>query len=311
MIAIRRLQKKPDPLRLLVVGSHTLNCKFGSFPMFQVLLVNLDGDHQPVTIRVGGDYRSGRQTRWRFVVRDASGRELPEKPNPSWIGGGFSHDETLEYGESWTTQLNLEDYAAIVEPGRYTLEILFHDQLNIAEFDKIDGLILCKSLPMQLTVGPVEVKVSPKQRKAIRQWISSLPTTGPVKILGGSYVENVYDFIPPDSSCGKLMKAEWQAVPDLIDAALDSNLQPLRRAQVLAILASITVQNDPRQEPAVLGSYEFRTSGWMSFGGTTLSKSGPESVRGDEIDAKALAKFVERWRVWKQKGNLRIIAQDE
>ena len=56
---------------------------------------------------------------------------------------------------------------------------------------------------------------------------------GRIKILGGSYTENVYDFIPPDSPCGKPLKAQWQAVPDLIDAALDSALQPIRRAQVL------------------------------------------------------------------------------
>ena len=164
MTAIRRIQKKPDPLKVLVVGRNEVSCKFGSFPTFQVVLVNLDVDHQPVTIRVGGDYRSGRQTRWRFVVRDASGRELPEKPNTG-MGGGFSHDETLEYGESWSTALNLEDYVAIVEPGRYTMEILFHDQLDIADFDKIDGLVLCKSLPLKITVGPVEVKLKGSSEK--------------------------------------------------------------------------------------------------------------------------------------------------
>ncbi len=310
MTALRRLQKKPDPLTLLVVGRKEYTCEFGSFPTFQVVLVNLDVDCQPVTIQIGGDYRSGRQTRWRIVARDASGRELPQKPNWSEVGGGFMHWDTLEHGESWSTQLSLGDYVSIVEPGSYTLEILFHDHLNITDFDKTDGLVLCKSLPLTLTVAPVEVKVTGEARKAVRQWIGSLPTGGAIKILGGCYEKEVYDFIPPESPCGKLLKARWKAVPDLIDAALDSQLPPVRRAQVLAVLASITSQNDPREEPAMLGSYEFRTSGWMSIGGTILSKTGPETFQGGAIDVKALAKFAERWRAWKQKGNLKIIDEE-
>ena len=310
MTAIRRLQKKPDPLQVLALGKRSVWCKFDSLPQFQVLLINLDADRQPVAIQAGGDYRSGRQARWRIVVRDAKGRELPEKPAPDGTGGGFTGYQTLEYGESWTTHLNTTDYLEIDRPGDYRVEILYHDRITIADRDKIEGLIVCKSPLMSLHVEPVDIELGTQERRAMRRWIANLPTKGPVKLLSGSYAESVHNYIPPDSSCGRLLAAGWKAVPDLIDAALDPELHPVRRAQVLALLTSITCCNDPRQEFGVLGSYECRASGWREIGGQALSRS-EQSVSAGEVDAKAALKFAQRWRGWKDNGGIRVTTTPE
>ena len=131
----------------------------------------------------------------------------------------------------------------------------------------IEGLVVCKSLPLKLTVSPVEVEITAEGRQAVRGDIHRLPTAGPVKILGGVYHKNVHDFIAPESPCGKLLGLSWKAVPDLIDAALDPQLDHGRRAQVLAILFSVTHQHDPRGVPGILGPYEYRDSGWRAMGG--------------------------------------------
>jgi hypothetical protein len=305
LTALRRIQGKPDPIQVLVVGKRSLTCEFSSPPTFQVLLTNLDSERRPVWIQAGGDYRSGRQARWRIVVRDAKGHELPEKPCRGLMGGGMFHEEALEHLESWSTHLNMEDYVEIVEPGEYRVEILYHDEYTIADLDNIEGLVVCRSMPLSLRIEPIQIRVTEERRRAIRSWIGVLPTKGPVKMLNGSYMENMYEFIPADSPCGKLLAARWEAVPDMIDAALDPKLHAVRRAQVLALLASITSCNDPRQEPGTLGSYECRTSGWVQFGRRTLSR-GDETVEGGEVDGEAALKFAQRWRAWKDKGGIRV-----
>ena len=157
LTALRRVQNKPDPLTVLVAGKATLNCKLGSLPVMHVLLTNLDVDREPVTFQSGGDYRSGRSARWRFVVRDASGHELPQNMPPGLMSGGISSDDILKYGESWTARLHMAHYVDIFIPGQYTVQILYHDEIAIANCENVDGLIVFRSLPLKLTVDPIVI----------------------------------------------------------------------------------------------------------------------------------------------------------
>jgi len=312
LTALRRLQNKPDPLTVLVAGKATVNCKKGALPVVQVLLTNLDVDREPVTIQSGGNYRSGRLARWRFVVRDASDHELPQNMSLGLMGGGISGERILEYGESWTARLRMADYVDVFVPGQYTVQILYHDEIAIANCENVDGLIVSRSLPLKLTVDPIEVEITKKSRQAVRKHIRSLPATGPIKFLRGPYSERVHDFIAAESSCGRLLALGWDAAPDLIEAALDPQLDPVRRAQILAILFSVTSQNDPRVR-GVLGPYEYRDSNWMflsepideapfAMSGGTHSKS----VRTRNIDVEAQMRFAEQWRVWIGEDYIRV-----
>ena len=122
LTALRRVQKKPDPLRILVAGKLKRGYSLQEKPRFTLLLTNLDEEKQPVTgFTVGGDYRTGRLARWRFEVRDEKGRLLPIIGPGLLMGGGLGHWETLEYGESWKAELPLESYVHISAPGKYTL----------------------------------------------------------------------------------------------------------------------------------------------------------------------------------------------
>lgn len=158
LTALRRVQNKADPLIVLIAGKLTVDCEVGSLPVMEVLLTNLDVDREPVAIKSGGNYRSGRLARWRFVVRDASGHELPQKIRSELMRGGMSSGDVLEYGESWTARLRMANYVDICTPGQYTVQILYHDEIAIADCENVDGLIVSRSLPLKLTVDPIEVE---------------------------------------------------------------------------------------------------------------------------------------------------------
>ena len=149
----------------------------GSLPNLIVLLTNLDVDRAEVPFTDGGDYRSGRQARWRLEVTDPHGHVLPQRSPLDFVKGGIYQESTLRYGESWTTELNINRFVRI-ERGKYKLRVLYHDHVTIADCDDVAGLIVSVSLPMDLTVEPIAVEATRAELDTVRKSISELPLKG-------------------------------------------------------------------------------------------------------------------------------------
>ena len=315
LTALRRVQKKDDPLIILVPGLAERYCKLGYPLVFEALLVNIDPQHQPVNIAWGGGCRSGRLERWRFEVKDADGAVLPPKELHAMMGGGIFTRRAVAFGESFAAYLFMPDYVDIEKPGNYTVRILYHDHVAIADIDvpgDLDGLILCRSLPIRLKVEPIVVKLSEDNRRHVAEWIARLPDKGPLFIHGGSYVEESHAYIPPESPAGKILAMGWPAVPQLIQAASSGKITPMRRAWALGLLYGITGRNDPTREAGVLGAYEYRHSGWATLGGPG---NGHESMgfgrmsmsaTGGQIDEKKQVEFAKRWLPWIEKDYIKV-----
>ena len=295
LTALRRVQNRPDPLRILVAGKLERTYCLDQRPRFTLLITNLDEEKQTVHgFTDGGDYRSGRLGRWRFEIRDEKGQMLPVISPFGFGGGGILQKQTLEYGESWETELPLKSYVDIAAPGKYTMRVFYHNGVEIVDRADISDLITSHSAEIKLEVTPIRVWITEKERQDARKWIAELPDAGPVKMEIGGLVEDE-KFLDPHSASGRLQRMYTSAVPDLVDAALEPSLKPAQRAWVLGLLFAITGHNDPRgSEPffvdgqAILGSYEYEYSG---------GERG--SSRGGKIDPEKQRAFAEKWRVWK------------
>jgi hypothetical protein len=218
LTALRRLEGKPDPLQIIVDGELSRSWQIDRWPVFWLAVVNLDVDKESVPFQSGGNYRSGRQARWRILVTDSNGAALPSVPPPSPMGGGLSViGGGLAYGESHFTSLRLEDYVRIPRPGKYTMRFLYHDEVTIVERDDLSNLVYFSSMPISVTVEPIRVCVSTPQRERIRRYIQALPNTGPVVILKGNLLEHA-GHLNPDSAAGRLRSEGTYAIPDMIEA---------------------------------------------------------------------------------------------
>jgi tetratricopeptide (TPR) repeat protein len=299
LTVLRRLQGKSDPVQILPSLAIPTECTFPDLPNFDVGLVNCDCEKKPVIYTEGGDYRSGRQERWRFEVRDARGDLLPLLGSPSSIGGGLSNVWLLEKGQSWDTTLRMSSFVNL-EPGRYTVRILYHNRLTIADLDSTDGLIMCRSQVFPLHVKRREIKVTKDERAQVRHWLIQLNVRDKVRVLAGSYGKQAHVFIAPTSPAGKLLDLGWKAVPLLLDELARDKLEPERRAWVLALLFGITGQNDPRRD-GVLGNYRDRESGWQVWGGRNgQQNAGGTGWRDDgnfegAINVPAQRAFAAQW----------------
>src|SRR5262249_36536363 len=150
----RRLQKKPDPLTVVVQGADNCETIFPHLPAFEVALTNVDFQKKLVGIQAGGDYRHGRQERWRFDVRDSKGNPVRcQGPPAGGLGGGLFRFENLKPGESWDTVLNMRSFVDLV-PGDYTVTIQYHDRVRIGAYVHTAGLIVSRSEPFRLHVQP-------------------------------------------------------------------------------------------------------------------------------------------------------------
>ncbi len=311
LTVLRRVQKRHDPVMILLSGKSGRCCDLDEPPVFDARLTNVDVQGEPIHIQAGGDYRSGRQARWRIEVRDAKGRLLPEEPCRSGIGGGILDYQTLKFGESWETRLRMPSFVEINTPGEYTVRILYHDQYPIADFDRPAGLVCCRSVPIELRVFPVTVKLTDPQRRQFRKWIGALPKTGQVTVFGAGRRHKEKRVQPSDRPEKDLFAAGWKVVLDLAEAATDPKLAPVQRAWVLGLLYSITGFHNPRFAENVIGPHEFKDPGYAIWSSTVRSSGGSSGfvlsfVRNEKIDPAKQREFAKRWQQWLQKNPVRV-----
>ena len=268
LTALRRVQKRPDPVTILVDGKLTRECSLGYMPVLGARLTNLDAERRSVSFYPGMDRRSARRAhKWHVGIVDPEGKKL--LPVPDLCMGGAGCIDTLHFGESWSSDIATWWYSEVNRPGRYTVTLFYHDSVYISDCDNLEGLIVSRSLPMKLTVKPVHVRVSTEQEAEVRTWISQLPEEGPVRMHGGVYGDGSHEFIKPDGPAGKLLVLGWPAVPELIHAALDEKTSTGRRAWELGMLYSITGMNRPFSgdpfnnfdDQHIIGAYEYYDSG--------------------------------------------------
>jgi hypothetical protein len=304
LTALRRIQKRPDPLAVVLNVKGPLEATPLSLPTLKVALRNVDSEKLPLGFTEGGEYRSGRQARWRIVVRDAKGAELPERCRVSFIGGGMFQETILNYGESWETILDLRNFVKIDRPGTYSLEVVYHNTKAIADEPEIIGLLVARSKPIVLVVHPLVIELTAEERKQITEWISELNAKKRLKIVAGTYGKWAHEFVSPATPEGRILGAGVKAIPVLIDSLGDKSLSNRKRGWIFALLFSATGENDPRNADVVAG-YDEQEAGWQLWGGRPgegpsggLGSSSEGHVFGGGIDRRSQDKLIQAWGDW-------------
>jgi tetratricopeptide (TPR) repeat protein len=275
LTALRRLQKRIDPVKIEVRGPARIEAIFPHMPDLDVALVNQD-EKAPVGYQEGGDYRTGRLERWRLQVRDAKGNDVPVVDFLSSFGGGLTRDSILKPEQKWEATLQVRSYVHLL-PGDYTLQVQYHDIDPIAGMDWIGGRVVCKSEEIRVHVQPRVIDLSAAERKTIADLIEKVTGKDELRLPDGIYGKNHHKWIAPESPQGKLLSLDWKAVPQMIDEVTEEATSPRRRAWLLMILFATTTCHDPRDEDGVL----------------------PDRARAGKIDHEAQFRFARRWEAFR------------
>lgn len=316
LTALRRVKKQPDPLQIFIDEPEELTVMASALPSLKVKIKNVDIEKLDIGFTVGGNYRSGRQSRWRIFVQDEKGKVMPVRRRLLGAEGGMFTEDILEHGKSWETSLDVGKYIEMPSPGKYKLTVLYHNTQTIAGESNVEGLIVSRSKPVPFTVKPITIAHSKADREAVSKLISEMDGQKKLKVIAGTYGEWAHELISPDSPEGKLLSMGRKAVPTIIESLHDRTFTKEKRAWLFGILFSLTSENDPRQS-SVLGSYEYWDSGWQIWGGPTgeaqsggLSAGSKESVSGGEIKGKAQDKLIQTWGNWLEKVEVKEVDID-
>ncbi len=302
LCALRRVQGKGDPLRIEIAGPAKVQSVFPMLPKFDVALVNADSENETIQFTRGGDYRSGRQARWRVEARDAAGKVFPERPQLGGMGGGLVNEGELAPGARWKTSLRMESYVPALPPGRYSIRVLYHDSVCIADEADIDGLIVFSCDPITLTVRALEIPQADVNAAKVLELLAAIDDKRKLKVVAGTYNKWAHELVSPDSPQGKLLSLGLPALPPLLEALEDPKLTPTRRAVVLTLLFSLTGQLDPRATPGVLGNFDSAEGPWTisSDGSMSFGSGSSNVILGGKIDETAQKEFAMKWTLWKQ-----------
>ncbi|MBI1829908.1 MAG: hypothetical protein HYR84_00490 [Planctomycetes bacterium] len=283
LTALRRLQKKADPIGIEVRGAGEIEAVFPNVPDLDVALVNQDERRAIVGYQAGGDYRTGRQERWRLDVRDAKGNSLPVIDYLSAFGGGLTGYSVLKPDQKWQTTLHVRSFIKL-PPGDYTLRVQYHDIDSIAGLDWVGGRIVCQSNEIRLHIQPRVIDVSAEEKKTIDSLIEKIDGKQEVRVAEGPFGKEHHKLIAPDSPQGRLLSLGWKVVPPLIDEATHEATSPRRRAVLLSMLFTLTGYHDPRHESGVLPDYR-----------------GPgESASNAKIDHAKQFEFAKQWTAFRK-----------
>jgi hypothetical protein len=301
LTALRRLQGRPDPVEVVVEGDREVVLTWPVEHTLRVALRLAEGEPGPIAFMEGGDYRSGRQERFRIAARDSSGNVLPPRGRLSMTGGGLIDHGELTPGRAWKTELDLTSYVHLSKPGTYRVRVEYHDRQCISDLADVSRLILCRSPEITITAEPRTVPLSAQERKDIAGWIEAIDAGEPLKVLEGPYTEESHDFIAPGSPAGMILAAGWKSFPGLVEAAGKEDLEPRKRAWLFSLLFTVTGLNDPREVNA-LGPHTYRERGWAVGGGFDKPELrgfggfGEGSAIGGSVDLEAQRQLARRWR---------------
>lgn len=173
LTALRRAQGKSDPVEVHVkvdVPTTIVNEVPESSPGVLVNLKNVDAED--ICLERGGDYRSGRQARWRIQLTKEKGVRLADSNfPPNMIGGGISQHLPLKPSEMLydDNRLDARSYVKSPPTGRYQLQVIYAGQ-EIADEPDLTGLIHWQSKPIHVFVE--------NQTAALEQRFSAIPLLG-------------------------------------------------------------------------------------------------------------------------------------
>lgn len=300
LTALRRLQGKRDPVAVETDSALDLESIFPNSPQLSVNLQNQDLVEEQVGFKKGGDYRSGRQERWRIEALDAKENQVTVRQRLDGHGGGLHGYDFLSRDKTWGTRLHFNSFLFLV-PGDYRIRIQYHDDDQIAHLDWLADRIVCQSEEIHLHVQPRVLDLAAKENELAQQLIQKLGDQGLRMYVGRYAGKAAHEFIAPDSPPGQLLRLGWKAVPAMIDATVDDKTPPRRRAWLLGLLYSITNWHDPTEEEGVLPGYRLVRGYSLSFGKSGFSSGwGEESRLWGTIDLPKQIAFARRWREFRK-----------
>jgi hypothetical protein len=159
LMALRRAERKPDPLAIELNTDSDRTAAFPNLPTILVRLKNVDPTESFYLTRGVVHDGGGRPQCCRIDAIDSEGVHVVPLPNTPWTGNQLTGEGRLTPGEAIGLGVNpaqfaldpepidLRQYIVLPHPGEYRLRVQYHDEETIAGEADDTGWILASSQP--------------------------------------------------------------------------------------------------------------------------------------------------------------------
>ena len=314
LTALRRIQGKPDPLAIQVVGLPELECTFPQAPTIPLRLRNIDVDGELFQFTFGWRYGGVNllpgyaPIQFAVEVLDASGTFIPAIPVEP-MDGNFSLDHSaFEKDIELTYELPLELYLQWPAPGEYQMRVLYHDEDAIGMKADCRGWMASSSSWVVVHVKSKRIRVDRAEHCVLADRIAEIDLSQPVLLVRGHWDSDLAFDRAPDSPQDRLFHAGWKAVPALLEALESKDLEPKRRAWVLGLLWNITGVLNPAHEGA-LGAFHWSAAwpGTTYKGGKPIYMEASGSTDDADLQPEKQHELTQRWLVLRKSFDITIL----
>jgi hypothetical protein len=290
LTALRRVQKKRDPLVLEIEDGPVFETVFPELPSLSFRIRNVDEDGETIrleTFELGNDGMLGR---CRVDLRDADGSPVEPFARPHFVIQGSTWDFALAAGKVVESSLRLQCVLFLPHVGDYTGQLRQHHGARqfVSVRGPLDSWICSNSDPFTIRVLPRPIDLPKSERARLRARFDAIDHQQPVTIVlnRGWRADDEYEG-PPATPEDELFRAGWRSVPVLLDVLETPDSPPQVRAWALALLLDITnlFIDENRVGRAAVGRHH-EASAWPTVKGSLRDLN--DVARRRRIDGPAL-----------------------
>jgi hypothetical protein len=155
LTALRRIDQKPDPLRIVALTGGKLEASTDHLPTIHARLENVDSEQASILLRDRRSAWNGLPTGWRFQVTDVDGRSYPSACFGAYLIRELRGYRLLKPNEAEEYALRMSAYLKDpLPPGRYWVVLQYHGEFNITCRQELSDLIFFSSEPFELVIRP-------------------------------------------------------------------------------------------------------------------------------------------------------------
>jgi hypothetical protein len=305
LTALRRLQGKPDPVAIEVREVRPETVVWPGGVELDLAIVHRDLEGELVTLRLGGDYRSGRATRWRLEAVGADGRPAERCRFRPGIGGGAEQVMALAPGAEQRVTLRSLSYLEPLEPGRYRLRAARHEYVSIVDEPDLEGRLCLETADIAVEVRPRTIRATKVELAMLAQAFEEHDENEPLWIVAPWEAGNPFDVANPRTPIERIASGGWKSVPVLIDALDRPSSSVRERAWALVLLYDLTGVYDPTAWDAGVGLVRERY-GRHDWGSGHVLLGGSGTVGSGEPSRTAQEPLIAKWRAARRFLDVRV-----
>ncbi|MSR46975.1 MAG: hypothetical protein EXS13_07915 [Planctomycetes bacterium] len=148
-------------------------------------------------------------------------------------------------GEEQGVEAKPQDFIEFPGPGNYEVQLAYHDDVEIADEDRIDSYVVATSVKFPVRLKAQPIVVARGELDLLKKAFGAIDFTKKVPLVAGHWRANLRFEGAPTTPEDRIFRAGWCAVPAVLELLDDATQTIKQRSWIFGLLWDITGMNNP------------------------------------------------------------------